>query len=79
MEGVSLKAREEMLAYLIVRLPATYAALASVLSQISPSDTLLDLGAGPGTSYWVTRSLWQTPCQITAVEGNAILLNSVKC
>ena len=43
-EGGSLTEEDELLAYLIVRLPATYAVLCRVLSHIS-SGTILDLAS----------------------------------
>lgn len=68
LDGISLTSEEELLAYLIVRLPATYAALRSVLSQLPVPGTLLDLGAGPGTASWAIHSLWNSPTKITAIE-----------
>jgi ribosomal protein RSM22 (predicted rRNA methylase) len=47
------------LAYVAARMPATAAALARVLGEVAgrlpaaPINTLLDVGAGPGTSLWV--------------------------
>ena len=46
------------IAYLATRLPATYAVLTKVLSEISLPKTILDCGAGPGTSIW---ALLDTP------------------
>jgi ribosomal protein RSM22 (predicted rRNA methylase) len=54
----------ERLAYATVRAPATCAALLAVFEelrartpQLTPA-TLLDLGAGPGTSLWAASALW---------------------
>jgi ribosomal protein RSM22 (predicted rRNA methylase) len=71
--GGTLTREEELLAYLIVRLPATYAVLCRVLSQV-PMGSLLDLGAGPGTSWWAARSLWSQLPPITAIEREAIFI-----
>lgn len=68
LEGKSLHGKEELLAYLIVRLPATYAALTYVFTQISPPTSLLDLGAGPATAYWAAKEVWDPPPSITALE-----------
>ncbi len=58
-EGGSLHKEEDLLTYLTVRLPATYAAISTVLQQIPfPIASLLDLGAGPGTGWWAARTLW---------------------
>lgn len=40
------------LAYLATRMPATYAVLLRVFKEIAPPATILDCGAGPGTSIW---------------------------
>ncbi|QVL57735.1 MAG: hypothetical protein KFB93_01280 [Simkaniaceae bacterium] len=39
-------------AYLATRMPATYAVLSKVLSEVPLPQTILDCGAGPGTSAW---------------------------
>ncbi len=55
----------DAVAYALSRLPATYAAMATVLAEVqdrapdfSPS-TLLDAGAGPGTAAWAAVEAWQ--------------------
>ena len=54
----ALKTAEQRLAYLMVRMPATYAACRRVLDEVSKTvanfspTSLLDLGAGPGTASW---------------------------
>lgn len=40
------------LVYLIARMPATYAALCRVFQEFEVPETVLDCGAGPGTSVW---------------------------
>ncbi|MCB1110747.1 MAG: methyltransferase domain-containing protein, partial [Chlamydiia bacterium] len=42
-------------AYIATRLPATYAVLKQVFSEISVPATILDCGAGPGTSIWALQ------------------------
>jgi ribosomal protein RSM22 (predicted rRNA methylase) len=56
--------RRDALAYLAVRLPATYAAVRATFSAIvearpefSPK-TMLDIGAGPGTALWAAADCW---------------------
>lgn len=69
LEGESLTAKFELLAYLIVRFPATYAVLHRVLSQLPEAGTFLDLGAGPGTASFVIQTLWNlSPTKITSIE-----------
>lgn len=40
------------IAYLATRMPATYSVLKKVFSEIPLPQTILDCGAGPGTSFW---------------------------
>ena len=52
-----LKERADYLAYAVARMPATYAVLETVLSEVAKRwpfkiKTFLDLGSGPGTAYW---------------------------
>ena len=55
----SLFSKEEKLAYLFTRMPATYAVIFHLLQKINtPIHTLLDLGAGPGTSLWAASALF---------------------
>ena len=42
----------QRIAYVATRLPATYAVLRKVFSQIEMPSTILDCGGGPGTSIW---------------------------
>lgn len=44
--------------YLATRMPATCAVLKKVFSEVSVPKTILDCGAGPGTSIW---ALWDLP------------------
>lgn len=63
-----LTERADYLAYAAVRMPATYAVLATVFKELvkryhKPLRTMVDLGSGPGTAYWAAPFL-----QIIAVE-----------
>lgn len=55
-----------VIAYLVARLPATYAAMSHALSEISlrapgfSPTSLLDAGAGPGTASWAALQAWPT-------------------
>lgn len=74
-EGGSLYDTPAALAYAATRLPACYAALRHVLSEVAgrrpgwrPSSQL-DFGAGPGTAVWAAQQIWpQAPLEATAVE-----------
>lgn len=63
-KGRYLTTAGEVLAYAAVRMPATYAAVFSVLSEIKARcpgfqpRTLLDVGAGPGTAAWAAAVHW---------------------
>jgi ribosomal protein RSM22 (predicted rRNA methylase) len=65
---------KSILAYLVTRLPATYAALSAVFSELLerwPSfvpKSLLDLGAGPGTASWAVCAHFESCQQFTPVE-----------
>jgi ribosomal protein RSM22 (predicted rRNA methylase) len=67
----------QRLAYLIARMPATYAAVYSALQKVPIAPTsFLDLGAGPGTVSWAATELFPSLTQITLLERSpeAILL-----
>ena len=61
-------------AYALTRMPATYAALAAVLSETrrrlpawSPVS-VLDVGAGPGVSAWAAGEIWPALRGVTLLE-----------
>ena len=64
----------DLAAYLTVRLPATYAAVAQVLTLIADVDpsfapqSLIDVGAGPGTASWAAAAQWPSLNIITMLE-----------
>ena len=72
------------LAYLAVRLPATYAAVRSAMaatSEASPDfapGTLLDVGAGPGTALWAAADAWPSLQRAHLVEGSAAIRDQGK-
>lgn len=64
-------------AYLATRLPATFAAVRASLDAIvgarpdwSP-QTLLDIGAGPGTALWAAADAWPELAHATLLEASA--------
>jgi len=76
----SLGSPESRAAYLLTRLPATYAAnvhvfreVARLTPELEPA-TLLDLGAGPGTATWAARQLWPELSRVTLIEANSEFL-----
>jgi ribosomal protein RSM22 (predicted rRNA methylase) len=75
-----LKSAAHRLAYLQVRMPATYAACAhvfehtrEVMPQFAPAS-LLDLGAGPGTVAWAALEHFPSLQAVSLVERDAELV-----
>jgi ribosomal protein RSM22 (predicted rRNA methylase) len=75
-----LQSPAHRLAYLQVRMPATYAACRHVFAktrEILPGfepKSLLDLGAGPGTAPWGAAEYFPSLEKVTLVERDAELL-----
>jgi ribosomal protein RSM22 (predicted rRNA methylase) len=65
-----LRSRQDRYAYLLTRFPATKAALHRVFQEIRgfPLRTMLDIGAGPGTSWEAAHETWKTLTQATLIE-----------
>jgi ribosomal protein RSM22 (predicted rRNA methylase) len=67
----------QRLAYLIARFPATYAVVCQVLMEMrsrcsrDPVDSLLDIGAGPGTALLAAREASIPLSQATMVERDS--------
>lgn len=75
----SIKSEADALAYALARMPATYAAVAAslnALTEIAPSlapETLLDVGAGPGTASWAAAEAFSSLRDFTLLDANATL------
>ncbi len=71
----------DALAYLVARLPATYAVTAAALAQVKAAApdfapaSLLDVGAGPGTASWAARETWPDLAGITMADSNPRFLS----
>lgn len=69
-----LRNAKDMIAYLSLRFPATYAQIASALLQIHERlpawqpKRILDLGCGPGTGIFAATSLWPSITHATALD-----------
>jgi ribosomal protein RSM22 (predicted rRNA methylase) len=67
---------DDALAYLAVRLPATYAALRASFAAIAEArpdfapKTALDVGAGPGTALWAVADCWPALADALLVEAS---------
>jgi ribosomal protein RSM22 (predicted rRNA methylase) len=71
--------RRDALAYVAVRLPATYAAIrasfgaiAEVFPDFSP-QTMFDVGAGPATAIWAAADCWPALADAFLVEASPML------
>ncbi|HET7015644.1 MAG TPA: small ribosomal subunit Rsm22 family protein, partial [Streptosporangiaceae bacterium] len=68
-------------AYLVARLPATYAVVRGVLEEIArlrPNwrpASMLDIGAGPGTAMWAAAATFSSIDQITSVEWSPAMID----
>jgi ribosomal protein RSM22 (predicted rRNA methylase) len=63
-------------AYAAFRMPATYAAVVAALSELQASapnyrpESLLDVGAGPGTATWAATQVWPDLSEAILLERN---------
>jgi len=68
----------DALAYIAVRLPATYAAVRASFATIAKARpeftpmTALDIGAGPGTALWAATECWPALADALLVEASPI-------
>jgi len=76
-----IRTEDDSLAYALVRMPATYAAVRAALAQavdVIPGfapRSLLDVGAGPGTASWAAADTWPSLARMTLVDSNPRLLD----
>lgn len=76
-----LRGPNDMLAYLSLRFPATYAQIYAALSQIKERipdwqpKSVLDLGAGPATGIFAAYGVWPTITSSTAVDQEQYFLS----
>jgi len=73
----------ERAAYLLTRLPATYAADAVVFRELTarvagPFASMLDLGAGPGTSMWAAAEVIPQLARFSNLEREPTLIAAGK-
>jgi ribosomal protein RSM22 (predicted rRNA methylase) len=81
--GSSEIVRSELdaLAYAVVRLPATYAAVHAALThtvEMVPDfkpQSILDIGCGPGTATWAALDTWPSVATATLIDRNLKLLD----
>ncbi|HVD84890.1 MAG TPA: small ribosomal subunit Rsm22 family protein, partial [Bradyrhizobium sp.] len=75
----TIRTEIDALAYALVRMPATYAAVTASLNALreitlhfAPAS-LLDLGAGPGTATWAAAEAFPSLKSFTLLDGNSAL------
>ena len=72
--------RIDLAAYLVARLPATYAAVARVLAELQGRrpdfvpGSLLDAGSGPGTASWAAAALWPEIGRVAFLDNSPAFL-----
>jgi ribosomal protein RSM22 (predicted rRNA methylase) len=70
-------ARLDLAAYLTTRMPATSAAVRKVLGEVArvnpafAPNSILDVGAGPGTASWAALSQWPELSSVSMIETDA--------
>lgn len=75
----TIKSEADALAYALARMPATYAAVAASLNALAEivldlaPETLLDVGAGPGTASWAAAEAFPSLHDFTLLDANATL------
>ena len=70
---------DHRLAYLALRMPATYAAIADVLKKIPIAvKSLLDIGSGPGTAYFAAMSEFTELNEALLVERDKQMISHGK-
>lgn len=75
----TINSQADALAYALARMPATYAAVIASLNafvEIKPDftpESLLDVGAGPGTATWAAAEVWPSLDRFALLDANAAL------
>lgn len=81
--GAAITSDIDVLAYLLARLPATYAALSAVLSEVRARSefqpkTLNDIGAGPGGASWAAIEAWPMLDRVGMIDSSAAFLDMAR-
>jgi ribosomal protein RSM22 (predicted rRNA methylase) len=69
----------DALAYALARMPATYAAVTACLNALCEAkpdfapDSLLDIGAGPGTATWAAAEVFPSLASFASIDANPAL------
>jgi ribosomal protein RSM22 (predicted rRNA methylase) len=79
--GGGSNAAIDLNAYLVTRLPATYAAVAACLADLPQEfapHSMLDAGSGPGTASWAATEVFPSLAMVTFLDCNAKFLALAK-
>lgn len=74
-----IKDATDALAYALVRMPATFAAVSACFDAINNADStfaprsLLDVGAGPGTATWAAAQIIPSLRDFALLDANSVL------
>jgi ribosomal protein RSM22 (predicted rRNA methylase) len=77
--SITIRSESDALVYALARMPATYAAVIASLNalcEIRPDfapQSLLDVGAGPGTATWAAAQAFETLNIFAAIDTNPAL------
>src|SRR3954466_5843892 len=72
-----LRSEADAVAYALTRMPATYAAVTACLNAMGETrphfapNSLLDIGAGPGTATWAATEAFSSLTRFTAIDANS--------
>jgi ribosomal protein RSM22 (predicted rRNA methylase) len=80
-DSAALANPADLAAYLVARMPATYAATRAALSEAAHAapnfepQQLLDIGAGPGTASFAAVETWPGIASVRLVDRNSAMLD----
>lgn len=75
----TIRSDTDALAYALARMPATYAAVAACLNALANAhedfhpESLLDVGAGPGTATWAALQAYPSLRHMSLLDANTAL------
>ena len=79
-----IRSAQDALAYAMVRMPATYAAVRHAVEQTAQAHpgfaptSLLDIGSGPGTAAWAALETWTSLHSLVLLDQNTHLLEMAR-
>jgi ribosomal protein RSM22 (predicted rRNA methylase) len=77
--SAAIRSGTDALAYALARMPATYAAVSASLNALLDArpdfapQSLLDVGAGPGTASWAVAEAFPAPASFVLLDANESL------